>query len=104
MSSFLGNSRHGHASCARYSRNVQDQKIAGSSQFAEYYETNRKNYQEKEHLYKRRQAIVEHPFGTMKRSRLPSGGVLLYTHEIRNRTGKCRCRIYAHRVQFPEDW
>ena len=24
-------------------------------------------YQEKEHLYKRRQAIVEHPYGTIKR-------------------------------------
>jgi hypothetical protein len=31
------------------------------------HESNRKTYQEKEHLYKRRQAIVEHPFGTMKR-------------------------------------
>ena len=28
---------------------------------------NRKAYQEKEHLYKRRQAIVEHPYGTLKR-------------------------------------
>jgi len=28
---------------------------------------NRKTYQEKEHLYKRRQAIVEHPYGTLKR-------------------------------------
>lgn len=28
---------------------------------------NRKTYQEKEHLYKRRQTIVEHPYGTIKR-------------------------------------
>jgi len=28
---------------------------------------NCKAYQEKEHLYKRRQAIVEHPYGTLKR-------------------------------------
>jgi len=42
-------------------------RLLSRSTFAEYYETNRRNYQEKEHLYKRRQAIVEHPFGTMKR-------------------------------------
>jgi hypothetical protein len=35
--------------------------------FSEYYERNRRNTVEKEQLYKRRQAIVEHPFGTMKR-------------------------------------
>jgi hypothetical protein len=37
------------------------------STFAEYYERNRINYEAKEHLYKRRQAIVEHPYGTLKR-------------------------------------
>ena len=37
------------------------------NQHAEYYEQNRKNLQENKELYKRRQAIVEHPFGTMKR-------------------------------------
>jgi len=37
------------------------------SEFAEYYEINRINFEEKEHLYKRRQAIVEHPYGTLKR-------------------------------------
>jgi len=42
-------------------------RILSRSTFTEYYETNRKTYLEKEHLYKRRQAIVEHPFGTMKR-------------------------------------
>jgi hypothetical protein len=35
--------------------------------FTEYYERNRKNFEEKERLYKRRQAIVEHPYGTLKR-------------------------------------
>jgi hypothetical protein len=35
--------------------------------FTEYYERNRKNFEEKEQLYKRRQAIVEHPYGTLKR-------------------------------------
>jgi hypothetical protein len=42
-------------------------RILSRSTFTEYYEINRKTYQEKEHLYKRRQAIVEHPFGTIKR-------------------------------------
>lgn len=42
-------------------------RLIHRSEFAEYYEMNRKNYQEKEHLYKKRQAIVEHPYGTLKR-------------------------------------
>jgi hypothetical protein len=37
------------------------------SEYADYYERNRINIVEKEHLYRRRQAIVEHPFGTIKR-------------------------------------
>ncbi len=52
-----------HSQCTR-SKNA---RILSRSTFTEYYEMNRKTYQEKEHLYKRRQAIVEHPFGTMKR-------------------------------------
>ncbi|MDO9341099.1 MAG: IS1182 family transposase [Bacteroidales bacterium] len=52
-----------HSQCTR----SKDGRVLSRSTFAEYYETNRRNYQEKEHLYKRRQAIVEHPFGTMKR-------------------------------------
>jgi hypothetical protein len=42
-------------------------RLIHRSEFAEYYEANRKAYQEKEHLYKRRQTIVEHPYGTIKR-------------------------------------
>jgi len=42
-------------------------RLIHRSEFADYYESNRRNTLEKEHLYKRRQAIVEHPFGTMKR-------------------------------------
>jgi transposase len=44
-------------------------RLLSRSTYTEYYETNRRTYKEKEHLYKRRQAIVEHPFGTIKRSR-----------------------------------
>jgi len=52
-----------HSQCTR----SKDGRILSRSTYAEYYENNRKVYQEKEHLYKRRQAIVEHPYGTIKR-------------------------------------
>jgi len=52
-----------HTQCTRSKKG----RILSRTTFAEYYERNRKAYQEKEHLYKRRQAIVEHPFGTIKR-------------------------------------
>ncbi len=42
-------------------------RLIHRSEYAEYYERNRLNTLEKEHLYKRRQAIVEHPYGTIKR-------------------------------------
>ena len=42
-------------------------RLIHRSEFAEYYEANRRNTIEKEHIYKRRQAIVEHPYGTIKR-------------------------------------
>jgi len=42
-------------------------RLIQRSEYAEYYERNRINTFEKEHLYKRRQAIVEHPYGTLKR-------------------------------------
>ena len=44
-------------------------RLIHRSEYAEYYEANRINFEEKEHLYKRRQAIVEHHYGTLKRSR-----------------------------------
>jgi transposase len=42
-------------------------RLIERSIYAENYERNRKNAEEKEQLYRRRQAIVEHPFGTIKR-------------------------------------
>ena len=42
-------------------------RLIHRSEYAEYYEANRINFEEKEHLYKRRQAIVEHHYGTLKR-------------------------------------
>jgi hypothetical protein len=63
-------------------------RLIHRSEYAEYYEANRINFEEKEHLYKRRQAIVEHHYGTLKRSRSPSGGVQLYSHKERNKQGE----------------
>jgi hypothetical protein len=42
-------------------------RLIHRSEYAEYYEVNRRNYEEKEQLYKRRQAIVEHHYGILKR-------------------------------------
>jgi transposase len=42
-------------------------RLIHRSEYARYYEENRRNIQEKEQLYKRRQAIVEHSYGTIKR-------------------------------------
>jgi transposase len=42
-------------------------RLIQRSEYADYYERNRINVVEKEHLYKRRQTIVEHPYGTIKR-------------------------------------
>lgn len=52
-----------HKQCTR-SKNA---RILSRSAFTEYYENNRMTLQAKELLYKKRQTIVEHPFGTMKR-------------------------------------
>jgi transposase len=42
-------------------------RVIERSIYAEYYKQNRKNREANEKLYKRRQAIAEHPFGTIKR-------------------------------------
>lgn len=42
-------------------------RIIERNEHAEYYNKNKKNIEENPELYKRRQAIVEHPFGTIKR-------------------------------------
>jgi transposase len=42
-------------------------RLIQRSEFAEYYEANLRNIEHKEQLYKRRQSIVEHPYGTLKR-------------------------------------
>ena len=52
--------------CSQCTRSKKG-RILSRTTFAEYYERNRETLEEKEHLYKKRQAIVEHPFGTIKR-------------------------------------
>lgn len=52
-----------HSQCTR----SKNGRLISRSTFTEYYERNRKNYEEKERIYKRRQAIVEHHYGTLKR-------------------------------------
>jgi len=55
--------------CPAYSQCTRSKKerLIHRSEYADYYEANRDNVKEKEQLYKRRQAIVEHPYGTIKR-------------------------------------
>lgn len=45
----------------------EKERLIQRSEYAEYYERNNINVLQKEHLYKRRQAIVEHLYGTLKR-------------------------------------
>jgi hypothetical protein len=54
-----------HSQCTR----SKNGRLIHRTTFTEYYERNRKNFEEKERLYKRCQAIVEHPYGTLKRQR-----------------------------------
>ena len=42
-------------------------RVIERTEHAAYIEQNRKNLEKNEHFYKRRQAIVEHPYGTIKR-------------------------------------
>ena len=45
----------------------QNGRLIERSEYAEYIEQNKKNAEQNKTLYKRRQAIVEHPYGTIKR-------------------------------------
>lgn len=51
---------------AKCTRNAAGRLIE-RTEFATYIEQNRRNVEQKQALYKRRQAIVEHPYGTIKR-------------------------------------
>src|SRR5690606_4930815 len=47
--------------------NAKNGKLISRSEHQEYYEINKQRLQDNMPIYKRRQAIVEHPFGTIKR-------------------------------------
>jgi transposase len=53
--------KRSHCTRSKHARVIQ------RNEYAQYYERNYINTREKEQLYKRRQAIVEHPYGTLKR-------------------------------------
>lgn len=52
---------------SRCTRSKQNGKIVQRSEYTRYIEENRKRVSQNEKTYKRRQAIVEHPYGTIKR-------------------------------------
>jgi len=51
----------------RCTSSQKGQRVIERSEYADYYEANAKRLQAQEHLYKRRQAIVEHTYGILKR-------------------------------------
>lgn len=52
---------------SRCTSSQSGQRVIERSEYASYYEANAKRMAAKEHLYKRRQAIVEHTYGILKR-------------------------------------
>ena len=58
---------------ATYGKGIQ------RSEYQELIELNKKRVKEQESYYKRRQAIVEHPYGTIKRSRSLGRALIIYS-------------------------
>ena len=48
-------------------RSIKNPRIIQRSQYAEYVEKNKENFDKFKNIYRKRQAIVEHPYGTIKR-------------------------------------
>lgn len=48
-------------------RSIKNPRIIQRSQYADYVEKNKANIDKSKDLYRKRQAIVEHPYGTIKR-------------------------------------
>jgi hypothetical protein len=70
MSLYSSNTKRDHANPARHILSVQDQRQDGYFQEVHLQNITKEiveTIEEKEHLYKRRQAIVEHHYGTLKR-------------------------------------
>jgi len=64
-------------------------------QYAQFIEQNKINIESNKEYYKRRQAIVEHPYGIIKRQ----WGFLLHHDKKRQEKGQGRCRIDVHSLQ-----
>ena len=60
-------------------------RLIERSEFAPYIEQNRINIEADAATYKKRQAIVEHPYGTIKRQ----WGLLLHHHKKRIKESQC---------------
>lgn len=69
-------------------------KLLSRNIYTPVYEQNRKNMEQDPELYRRRQAIVEHPFGTIKRQ-----WVWSYPSQERKETRLSRCRLYLYSLQ-----
>jgi len=48
-------------------KSIKNPRIIQRSQYAEYVEKNKANINKYKDIYRKRQAIVEHPYGTIKR-------------------------------------
>lgn len=69
-------------------KSIQGRKVT-ESEFQEYYDVADKLYAENINLYKERQMIVEHPFGTVKRT-------LGYSYFLLRGNKKVKCESYMH--------
>jgi hypothetical protein len=69
-------------------------RILARNIYTPVYEQNKKNMEADPQLYRRRQAIVEHPFGTMKRSR-SLGRVLIISFLRKERNGPLQMLVLS---------
>jgi len=67
-------------------------KLISRSDHQQYYEANKQKLEQNIPLYRCRQAIVEHPYGSIKRYR----GFRLCSDQKRYGKSSCRCRIYVY--------
>ncbi|MBX2986125.1 MAG: transposase [Bacteroidia bacterium] len=69
-------------------------RVIERTEFAPYIEKNKLRMEQAGELYRKRQAIVEHPFGIIKRQ-----WDFYYCHDqTRNIKSLCRCRLDFHRL------
>ncbi len=76
------------------------QRIIERHEFAEALEKNKQNIADNPQIYVQRQAIVEHPFGTMKRQ----WGFDHIMTKKRKEKSICRCWTYLYCLQFKKNY